>query len=113
MTTTFITANSNTLLASETAKSSRKVNIADRPDDDNDESRPQTRFKTPGIPYDQWDDCCLRQLFDPAYIDHLPVKEQLKYYKHRNMAKSKLYNMARRVWGDRHLGPRSVFGYML
>ena len=71
-----------------------------------EETRPVSRFKSPGIPCDQWDDFCLRQLFDPKYIDHLPVADQLKYYKRRNLAKSKLYNTARKVWGDRHLGSR-------
>ena len=63
-------------------------------------------FKTSGIPADQWDDFCLQQIFDPNFIENLPVSEQLKYYKKRNLSKSKLYNTARKVWGDRHLGSR-------
>ena len=42
-------------------------------------------------------------LFDPNRFDHLPIEEQLKLYKQRDLKKTKAYKFAAKIWG----APRS------
>ena len=53
------------------------------------------------IHWSEWDDLCLKNLFEPeqASIDHLPIREQLKYYKKRDLLKTKFYNIRLKCWG--------------
>lgn len=41
----------------------------------------------------------LKWLFDPRRIDHLAIKDQLSFYKHRDLIKGKVYNMGKKIWG--------------
>ena len=54
------------------------------------------------IHWSEWDDLCVDKLFDPeeASIEHLPIREQLKYYKKRNLKKAKFYNIRVKCWGS-------------
>ena len=42
---------------------------------------------------------CLQWLFDPTRIDHLPIEDQLKLYKSRDLAEVKTYKYATKIWG--------------
>ncbi len=42
---------------------------------------------------------CLKWLFDPTRRDHLPIDEQLQYYKQRDLRKVKIYKLATTLWG--------------
>ena len=44
-------------------------------------------------------DYCLKWLFDPTRRDHLPIEEQLQYYKQRDLRKVKVYKIAASLWG--------------
>lgn len=44
-------------------------------------------------------DYCLPWLFDPNRHDHLPIEEQLQFYKHRNLRTVKIYKIATQMWG--------------
>lgn len=39
------------------------------------------------------------RLFDPDQLDHLPIEEQLKRYKSRDLRKVKVYKCAAKIWG--------------
>ena len=41
---------------------------------------------------------CLQWLFDPNRIDDLPIEEQLKYYKKRDLRIGKITKIAQDVW---------------
>ena len=54
------------------------------------------------IHWSQWDSTGLKTLFEPekgSDISHLPISEQLRYYKKPNLLKTKLFNISRRCWG--------------
>ena len=42
---------------------------------------------------------CMRWLFDPTRVDHLPIEDQLKLYKSRDLAEVKSYKYATKIWG--------------
>lgn len=42
---------------------------------------------------------CFHWLFDPTRVDHLPIEEQLKLYKSRDLAEVKAYKYATKIWG--------------
>ena len=44
-------------------------------------------------------DYCLKWLFDPHRRDHLPIEEQLQYYRQRDLRKVKVYKLATSLWG--------------
>ena len=44
-------------------------------------------------------DYCLKWLFDPHRRDHLPIEEQLQYFKQRDLRKVKVYKLATSLWG--------------
>ena len=44
-------------------------------------------------------DYCLKWLFDPHRRDHLPIEEQLQYYRQRDLRKVKVYKLAASLWG--------------
>ena len=41
----------------------------------------------------------LQWLFDPDRIDHLPIEEQLKLFKQRDLKKTKIFKIASNIWG--------------
>lgn len=52
---------------------------------------------------DSWDEYNFDWLFDPDRFDHLPIEEQVRHYKCRDLRQAKLYKCAARIWGE----PRS------
>ena len=52
---------------------------------------------------DSWDEYNFDWLFDPDRFDHLPIEEQVKLYKSRDLRQAKLYKCAAKIWGE----PRS------
>lgn len=52
---------------------------------------------------DSWDEYNFNWLFDPDRFDHLPIEEQVKRYKCRDLRQAKLYKCAAKIWGE----PRS------
>ena len=50
----------------------------------------QTERKTSANSTDSWDTYNFEWLFDVNRIDHLPIEEQLKIYKHRDLGKVKV-----------------------
>lgn len=48
---------------------------------------------------DTLDDYCLEWLFDETRIDHLPINQQLNFYKQRDLRKVKIYKIATQIWG--------------
>ena len=44
-------------------------------------------------------DYCLPWLFDPHRIDHLPIQDQLQFYKQRNLRRVKIFKIATQIWG--------------
>ena len=53
-------------------------------------------------------DYCLRWLFDPTRRDHLPIEEQLQYYKQRDLRKVKVYKIAAKLWGSPESRKRKI-----
>ena len=50
-------------------------------------------------------ECDLRRLFKPP-IDHLPLSEQLTYYRQRDLVPSHLYRVGTRLFGSSGIGAR-------
>jgi hypothetical protein len=48
---------------------------------------------------ESWDTYNLEWLFDPDRMDHLPVEEQVKLYKQRDLAKVKFFKTACKIFG--------------
>ena len=49
--------------------------------------------------WQSWQTYNFEWLFDPERFDHLPIEEQLKLYKHRDLKHTKIYKIAARIWG--------------
>ncbi|XP_077981710.1 EF-hand calcium-binding domain-containing protein 12-like [Glandiceps talaboti] len=47
----------------------------------------------------EWSDFGLTRLFNPDNSDYLPIEEQIKLYKQRDLAKTKYFKTATKVWG--------------
>ena len=50
--------------------------------------------------WETWSDLGLRRLFNPESTEFLPMEEQLKLYKHRDLTLTKTYATATRVFGN-------------
>ena len=50
---------------------------------------------------DVWEDSSLflERLFDPYNFDHLPIEDQVKLFKQRNLLRTKFYKTAAGIWG--------------
>ncbi|KAJ8047403.1 EF-hand calcium-binding domain-containing protein 12 [Holothuria leucospilota] len=48
----------------------------------------------------EWSDFGLKRLFNPESHEFLPIEDQLKLYKARDLHKSKVFATAKRIWGS-------------
>ncbi|XP_071491417.1 EF-hand calcium-binding domain-containing protein 12-like [Diadema antillarum] len=55
---------------------------------------------------DSWADFGLRRLFNPQSTEFLPMEEQLKLYKHRDLSATKKFSLAARVFGHPRIRKR-------
>ena len=49
--------------------------------------------------WQSWKTYNFEWLYDPNRFDHLPIDEQLKLYKHRDLKQTKIYKFAAQIWG--------------
>ncbi|XP_070559014.1 EF-hand calcium-binding domain-containing protein 12-like [Ptychodera flava] len=52
------------------------------------------------VDFIQWSDLGLTRLFNPNNSEFLPIEEQLKLYKQRDLSKTKYYKTVIKIWGN-------------
>ncbi|XP_071817485.1 EF-hand calcium-binding domain-containing protein 12-like isoform X2 [Apostichopus japonicus] len=55
----------------------------------------------------EWSDYGLKRLFNPESWEFLPIKDQLKHYKARDLHKSKVFATAKKIWGSTRIRKRT------
>eukprot|EP00057_Strongylocentrotus_purpuratus_P006457 XP_011660931.1 PREDICTED: EF-hand calcium-binding domain-containing protein 12 isoform X2 [Strongylocentrotus purpuratus] len=63
-------------------------------------NRKEKKSRSDGESMEDWLDFGLERLFNPESTEFLPMEEQLKLYKHRDLIRSKTYTTAARVFGN-------------
>ncbi|XP_070559008.1 EF-hand calcium-binding domain-containing protein 12-like isoform X2 [Ptychodera flava] len=52
------------------------------------------------VDFIEWSDLGLKRLFNPNNSEFLPIEEQLKLYKQRDLSKTKYYKTVIKIWGN-------------